>query len=312
MLLLCQLFEVAAAENIADPAFDFAFMEPAVAQPLTAAEAQQILTVNGSAVTYTMGERRDKFRAVDWFPEQHQTAPALVTRGRAPDVSACGRCHTVTGTGKPENASIAGLDKDYLVRQLKEMRSGHRVHPRVQMQPSAMFSTAAHLSDQDIHIVSQWYSDMAYQTVLTVQEAEEVPPVANIGWLWALEKNGQPRKTAGRILEVARDGPAFEKADLRAGIIAYVPVGALARGRQLAENGAPGIPACQSCHGAGLRGGIAPALAGRYPNYMIRQILGFANGRRSGAYAPQMTSFAQHLRRDDMIAVAAFAASLTP
>lgn len=301
-----------AAENIHDAAFDFAFMTAPTPPPLTEAEAKQVLTVKGSTQQFTLGERRDKFTAVDWFPNSHEPAPELVMRGRAPEVSACGRCHTATGTGKPENAALAGLDKDYLVRQLQDMRSGKRVHPRSDMQPSTMFATAVRMTDSDIELTSNWYSQMVYEPVLHVEEAIQTPPVTSIGWLWALDKNGQRLETAGKIIEVSRDGHAFEKADLRDGIVAYVPPGTLARGQLLVEMGAPGIPACQSCHGLGLKGAVGPALAARYPNYMIRQMLGFANGRRTGVYAAQMEPLTRALTREDMIAVAAYAASLRP
>lgn len=312
-LVFCALVAaVQAAEPVEDPAFDFAFLEPAPPAPLTPEAAQQILTVPGSKVQYTMAQRRDKFVAVDWFPQDHAKAPDLITRGRAPDVSACGRCHTVTGTGKPENAALAGLNQHYLLRQLLDMRAGKRLHPRPSLQPSAMFATALHLTDQEIEQAAIWFSQQIYRPVLSVKEAAEVPAVRNIGWLWALDDQGQTLKTAGKIIEVARNAHAFEQADLRDGIIAFVAPGTLARGKRIVEQGTTQVPACQTCHGVGLQGSIAPALAARYPNYLLRQLLGFANGRRNGQDAMQMIPIATSLTRDEMIAAVAYAASLTP
>ena len=64
---------------------------------------------------------------VDWFPEDHPPLPEIVTHGRPPVARPCYACHTLNGKGKPENAPVAGLPKDYLIRQLREFKSGKRV-----------------------------------------------------------------------------------------------------------------------------------------------------------------------------------------
>ena len=52
--------------------------------------------------------------------------PSVVAHGRQPDVLACGYCHTPSGQGRPENASIAGLPASYIAAQLEDFRAGKR------------------------------------------------------------------------------------------------------------------------------------------------------------------------------------------
>ena len=67
------------------------------------------------------------------------------------------------------------------------------------------------------------------------------------------------------------------------------------------------------CHGVTLLGlGDWPALAGRHPNYIVRQLWNFQNGDRAGPAAEVMKGVAAKLTNDDMLAIAAYAASLAP
>jgi len=67
------------------------------------------------------------------------------------------------------------------------------------------------------------------------------------------------------------------------------------------------------CHGATLRGlGDWRALAGRHPNYIVRQLWNMQNGDRGGSAMELMRSVVQKLDNDDMLAIAAYAASLQP
>ncbi|MFI4959673.1 MAG: c-type cytochrome, partial [Lysobacterales bacterium] len=71
--------------------------------------------------------------------------------------------------------------------------------------------------------------------------------------------------------------------------------------------------ACESCHGADLRGvGNIPPLAGRSPTYIVRELILFQTGGRSNTGAAPMQREALHLSLRDMIAVAAYAASREP
>jgi cytochrome c553 len=102
--------------------------------------------------------------------------------------------------------------------------------------------------------------------------------------------------------------------------VAYVPPGSIARGRALAHNGNAGnngnhgeTVACVTCHGKHLEGvGPIPPLAGRSPSYLLRQLLAFQTGARSGATAQPMQPVVANLDIGNLIDAAAFAASLRP
>jgi cytochrome c553 len=55
-----------------------------------------------------------------------------------------------------------------------------------------------------------------------------------------------------------------------------------------------------------------PALAGHHPNYIVRQLWNMQNGDRGGAAMELMRPVVQKLYNDDMLAIAAYAASLQP
>ena len=70
---------------------------------------------------------------------------------------------------------------------------------------------------------------------------------------------------------------------------------------------------CSTCHGQDLKGvGLIPGIAGRSPSYLIRQLYDLRAGVRAGAGSAPMKPVVEKLSMDDMISVAAYAASLNP
>src|ERR1700678_3958227 len=72
---------------------------------------------------------------------------------------------------------------------------------------------------------------------------------------------------------------------------------------------------CAGCHGADLRSGPefeGPPLAGRFASYLFRQLYGFQSGARAGDSAHPMQFVVAKWTQADMIALAAYAASLKP
>jgi cytochrome c553 len=101
--------------------------------------------------------------------------------------------------------------------------------------------------------------------------------------------------------------------DPRAGFVAYVPTGSIAKGKELATTGAGQTVPCGICHGPTLQGlGDVPGIAGRHPNYIVRQLWNMQNGERVGTSAALMQQVVAKLSVDDMLALAAYSASLTP
>jgi cytochrome c553 len=92
-----------------------------------------------------------------------------------------------------------------------------------------------------------------------------------------------------------------------------VPKGALAKGEALSKGVEGKTFACAICHGPGLHGlaGI-PALAGRTPNYLVRQLFMFQDGERAGSQSPLMAQVVAKMSVEDMLNLAAYISSLDP
>ena len=74
-----------------------------------------------------------------------------------------------------------------------------------------------------------------------------------------------------------------------------------------------GVPACAACHGPGLRGTAdIPNIAGQHSIVIARQLFAFKAGDRAGAMAGLMQPVVEKLTDDDIVAIAAFVASLDP
>ena len=58
--------------------------------------------------------------------------------------------------------------------------------------------------------------------------------------------------------------------------------------------------------------GDVPGIAGRHPNYIVRQMWNIQNGDRTGPSAALMRPVVEKLSNDDMLAIAAYVASRTP
>jgi cytochrome c553 len=95
--------------------------------------------------------------------------------------------------------------------------------------------------------------------------------------------------------------------------VAYVPPGSIARGEALVSTGGGKTMPCATCHGRNLQGsGDVPAIAGRHPNYIVRQLWDIQNGDRGGPSAALMQPVVEKLSNDDMLAIAAYVASRKP
>jgi len=116
-----------------------------------------------------------------------------------------------------------------------------------------------------------------------------------------------------RIIEVADDLERFVSRDPRVSFVAYVPLGSIERGRRLASGETGKSASCASCHASDLKGGGAvPGIAGRSPTYFFRQLYDYKYGARAGAGSALMKPIVEKLSVEDMIALVAYAASLSP
>ena len=86
--------------------------------------------------------------------------------------------------------------------------------------------------------------------------------------------------------------------------------GSLKKGAALVASGGGKTTPCGTCHGLDLNGlGPVPAIAGRSPSYLVRQLWDFKQGSRKGAWSPLMKPVVENLTQDDMLAIAAYVAA---
>jgi cytochrome c553 len=268
----------------------------------------------GSSASFTLTQVRDRFNVADWYPGDHPPMPDFVAHGRKPGVAACGYCHMPNGQGRPENASLAGQPAAYIAEQVTAMREGRRHSSVPQMgPPAAMLALARRARADDVKIAADYFSRLPYRKWIRVVETDTAPRTApdGTGMLSPLPGGGS-EKLGERIVEVPENPALTELRDPRSGFVAYVPRGSIARGKRLVDSGAGAQP-CAACHGADLKGmGETPALAGRSPSYLVRQMYDIQHGARSGpAVAPMQAEMAR-LKLADMVAVAAYLASRQP
>jgi cytochrome c553 len=273
-------------------------------------------TVPGSKTSFTRKQISDLFNAHDWFPEDHPPMPDVVAHGRGPEVRACGMCHLPNGQGRPENAPLAGLSATYIAQQIADFQSGRRRSAVPTTRPQTfMVETAKHASDEDVKVAAAYFSKLTYRPWIRVIEAETVPKTEVIfGTLWAPAPGTETEPLGHRIVEIPVNLERTELRDPRSGFVAYVPVGSLAQGENLATTGGDGetIP-CAACHGPGLKGlGAVPPIAGRSTSYIVRQIYDIQSGVRAGSASLLMRPVVAKLTTDDMISIAAYVASLSP
>lgn len=272
--------------------------------------------VPGSQHAFTAARALDAFDVADWFPERHPPMPPIVSHGRRPSTLACAFCHLPDGGGRPENAELAGLPTDYIVRQVAAMRDGTRdlPWPSRSSPMAAMRRIATSATESEIIEAARYFAGLAPRQRARVVEATRIPRVVPAVGLYFLAPQGGDEPLGQRLVEVPASAERHELHDPTVPYTAYVPVGSIGRGRMIAEHGLPpGTPACVSCHGTALGGtSLAPPLAGRSPSYVLRQLMAFAAGTRADSAATTMQPVARALSLEQMIAAAAYVGSIAP
>jgi len=210
--------------------------------------------------------------------------PSIVERGKSPSVRACADCHLINGLGRPDSSSLAGLPAGYIAHQIDDFRRGVRTSGDARLDTMAPIANA--LDDRDVAEASAYFASIKPRP-----------------WLRVVER--QPRPDGEAIVELL---------DGRHGYVAFVPSGSVRRGEFLVEGGGGGRTVrCANCHGSDLRGtSQIPSIAGRSPTYIARQLNDMRHGLRRGLGADRMMGTVTRLTDDDVVAMAAYAASLAP
>lgn len=271
-----------------------------------------IRRVPDSAAGFTLTQVRDLFAAPDWHPDDHPPMPEIVATGRKPDVFACGVCHRADGPGGPENARLAGLSAEYIMQQTAEFKTGLRKNSVPRVATDLMVKLSKTVTDQELREAAAYFASIKPRSNIAVVETDTVPKT-HVRDLFLAPIDGSDKEPIGqRIIEIPENVEHFVSRDSRARFIAYVPVGSVQKGRALAANSDLRVQ-CAACHGPDLGGTtVAPGIAAGSPTYLFRQLYDFRSGARKGANSELMRPVVENLSIDDMIALVAYSASLTP
>jgi len=272
----------------------------------------------GSSKSYTQAQIDDQFNPPDWFPNEHGPLPSVVQKGI--QAQACGSCHLMSGMGHPESATLAGLPAAYLLRQMEDFKAGLRQDAKgyePSLRAGRMNAIASGLSEEDMRKAVEFFAVMKPEVWYKVTEADTVPKTWVNGGRMRFATVGAGAGTeplGNRIITLPQDPARVESRDPHSGFIAYVPKGSIKRGEALVNNGGAGkTVACAICHGEGLKGlGDIPRLAGIHPVYVMRQLYNFQTGANTSSAAAQMKKVTEKLTEEDMVAIAAYAATLAP
>jgi cytochrome c553 len=270
--------------------------------------------VANSTVGLTLAQVKDAFDIPDWHPDNHPPAPEVVAHGRKPAVMGCGYCHLPNGQGRPENAALAGLPAAYILQQLAEFRSGARASTVPDLVPhKLMVGIASAVTDDEAKAAATYFSSLDFKPWIRVIETATVPKTHVAGYMLVPDVAGAKEPIGKRIVETPENLAATELRDSGSGFIAYVPPGSMERGEKLVKTGAGKTTPCAICHGIDLKGiGPVPPIAGRSPSYLVRQLYDIQHGARAGTWTPLMQGVVRDLEPDDLVDIAAYAASRSP
>ena len=176
-----------------------------------------------------------------------------------------------------------------------------------------MSQSAKNMSDDEIKAAAEYFGAMKWTPWIKVVEAKTAPKTKPSNGLFIVEGN-EMEPLGNRIVETPINAEATEiLRDPHSSFTAYVPIGAVKKGEALVTKGGTKTIVCGNCHGADLKGvGTVPPLAGRSPSYLMSQMFDMQQGFRKGSWTELMKPVVEHLTTDDMLNIAAYAASRTP
>src|SRR5262249_22450220 len=292
-------------------------------------------TVSGSKLQFSLKEIRTVTnpntggQIGDWSPDDHGPIPDVVRYGpkaMGKNGRPCATCHLADGAGRPENASPAGLPEGYIVRQLNDFKNDlrHSSDPR-KGNSNTMVMLAKAMSNEEMRAAAEYFAAVKWRPHVQVIETHLVSKTRIQGELFIPTAKELTEPIDNRIIEVPADVEANQTLrNSRGTWIAYVPIGAIQKGKDLVTLGGMKIvngqivqgktTPCGTCHGIDLMGvpPDVPPLAGRSPSYMAREIFDIQQGARNGSNSnvQLMRMVVGKLEPEDIINITAYLASL--
>lgn len=302
--LLCCAATAMAADNL-----DWAYPVTPQPEPLNNTIQKQL---PGSLKKYTQAQIDDPFNPPDWFPNEHPPMPEIVAHGgQRPAGRACAQCHLPSGDGHPESASLAGLNANYIVRQMAAFKNGERKGVRA----GVMVAMAKVLTDAEVKAAADYFASLkptpGYNKVI---EADKVPAtyVGPGGMRFALGDGGL-EPIGNRIIVLPQNAERASLRDPKSGFADFVAKDSIAKGGALAAGGDGKTVVCVTCHGPDLKGlNEVPGITGRSAIYIFRQLNDMKTGNRTGGVVELMKPVVAKLDQGDMIALAAYLGSRDP
>jgi cytochrome c553 len=195
----------------------------------------------------------------------------------------------------------------YFIQQIADYKSAARKGS------GSMLTIAQNISDDEIKAAALYFHDLPKrQWIRVVETANVFKTYVGAGNKRLIHPDHIMEPLGNRIIEIPENEQRVLNRDPGSGFVAYVPIGSIAKGEQLAA-GKVKEQACATCHGEGLKGTEdVPALAGKTATYIVRQLYMIQSGERNGAHVEAMKAIVAGLSIDDMLALAAYSASLTP
>ena len=280
----------------------------------TRTEDGTLFHVPGSKQAFTFTQINGSHATIDWFPDQHPAPPAPVIEGRTGAYNACGQCHLIDGSGKPDTGDLRALPVEYIVQQIVDMKNDKR-HASILNAPLAlMVAIAKGVSLDEARQAAEYFHSIKPVRKLRILETDMAPvthPAAHA--VQQVDPSGATEAIGTRIIEVPEDFERTELRDPSSGFVAYVPNGSIKKGEALAKTGGDGkTMSCAACHGEGLKGmgDIFPPIAGHSPTATARQLYDFKSGTRDGKNAIAMKAVVMRLTDEDIVNLAAYVASL--
>ena len=304
VLLVALLSSIASAADNPDWAYP-------VSPPPAQLDNVTLRTLPGSTKQYTQAQIDDVFNPPDWYPEQHPPLPPVVASGGTRPRVACGQCHLPSGNGHPESASLAGLNANYMIRQMQAFRDGDRKGIRA----ATMIANSKLVTEEEIKAASEYFA--ALKPAAGFNKVVETETVAKsyvgAGGMRFAVPNGGTEPIGQRIIVLPQDESRAHARDPSSGFIDYVPVGSVVKGAALMAGGDGKTVACTICHGPTLKGlGEVPGIVGRPATYTFRQLNDMKTGNRKGPGVELMKQVVEKLDDQDMIALAAYLGSHDP